>query len=122
MSEPTPSHDYLSSPYYVLDIETSIKNRGEAAVGSNQASPFHPDNKIVLSGIHSKAGTSITADRVPLMPVYPATKVVIVGHNIKFDMLYLIREFPHEVQKALLDNIMLWDTMVVEYLISGMQF
>jgi len=122
MSEPTPSHDYLTTPYYTIDLETSVKNKGEAAVGSMQASPFHPDNKIVLSGIHSKAGTSITADIVPLIPAHPPRKVVIVGHNIKFDMLYLMREFPHEVQKALLDNILLWDTMVVEYLISGMQY
>lgn len=122
MSEPTLSHDYLTTPYYVIDLETSIKNRGEAAVGSNQASPFHPDNKIVLTGIHSKAGTSITVERVPAMPVHTGTKVVLVGHNIKFDLLYLMREYPEGTQKALLDNVMLWDTMVVEYLISGMQF
>jgi DNA polymerase I-like protein with 3'-5' exonuclease and polymerase domains len=122
MSEPTLSHDYITTPYYVIDLETSVKNKGEAAVGSMQASPFHPDNKIVLSGIHSKAGTSITVERVPLIPTIPATKVVMVGHNIKFDLLYLMREFPEGVQKALLDNVMLWDTMVVEYLISGMQF
>ena len=122
MSEPTPSHDYITTPYYVIDLETSVKNKGETAVGSMQASPFHPDNKIVLSGVHGKAGTSITVEKVPLMPTIIATKVVMVGHNIKFDLLYLMREFPEGVQKALLDNVMLWDTMVVEYLISGMQF
>ena len=36
--------------YVVIDLETSIKNRGEEAIGDFKASPYHPDNKIVAVG------------------------------------------------------------------------
>ena len=100
--------------YTVIDLETSIKNRGELAIGS-KASPFHKDNNIVLFGIKTKGYVQIfetfkhqiNGDDLNLL----------VGQNIKFDLLYMLKHFNFQS----FHQVRLWDTMIVEYLITGQQ-
>ena len=96
--------------FVVIDTETSIKN---TTIGSNKASPYHPDNKIVLIGTcHIRHSSFVHVSNAPST----FTGKVIVGHNVKFDALHLMRTYP-----GLLKHNMLWDTMEVEYLITGQQ-
>lgn len=99
----------------ILDLETSIKNRGEDAVGNMQASPFHPDNKIVLGGYKFNNDPVVIEDG-SVLPVCN-TQEIIVGQNIKFDLLYLIRASDHWYEN--LPNLKIWDTMLAEYLLTG---
>ena len=93
--------------YIVLDIETSIKNRGDDAVGKMKASPFCEENKIVLIGCRAydtddfttpdelTNGVSVLDPLHDAVSDYLTSKVdLLVGHNIKFDMLYLMRDYP----------------------------
>ena len=100
----------------VIDLETSIKNRGAEAVGGMKASPFHPDNKAVWFGSLSIRGKNAVTASTTIIPAY--TLEYIVGHNIKFDLLYLKRE---EEWDEWLKTGLVWDTMIVEYLLSGQQ-
>ena len=53
--------------YLVLDVETSIKNRGEKAIGKDKASPFCPDNQVVLVGERTAVG-EVGISRPPSYP------------------------------------------------------
>jgi len=48
---------------------------------------------------------------------------IFVGHNIKFDLLYFFKRYEgnKDIIDWLLNKILIWDTMVVEYLITGQQ-
>lgn len=122
----------------IVDLETTIKNVGDDAVGTMKASPFNPNNFVVYAGdidiyIGPYSSRSVTSmltnngvfgyikesgrrDGHPEIIDYEEG-LLIVGHNIKFDLLYLL------VQKATttsdLVNMYIWDTMVVEYLLTG---
>lgn len=82
--------------YGVLDIESSIKNTGDFSIGNFRASPYHPDNQIVALG-YKEYGSSCrtlyyTDHDINCFSV--GGDVLLVGQNIKFDLLYLMRE-PH---------------------------
>jgi DNA polymerase I-like protein with 3'-5' exonuclease and polymerase domains len=108
----------------VVDLETTIHNTGEEAVGNMQASPFHPDNYVVWIG--TKRIDAVLASTVWTQKLYVGEDPpvisnhidYIVGHNIKFDLLYLKR---HEMWDEWLWSGMVWDTMIVEYLLTGQQ-
>lgn len=106
--------------YWVIDCETTIKNRGEGAIGDMPASPYHPYNRIHLLGerqagkncIYNGGGTPnfiITAQY---------ENVLLIGHNIAFDLKYLKKTFPI-TWPAVINNIYIWDTQQVAYLLSG---
>lgn len=105
----------------VVDLETSIKNRGDEAIGTMKASPFHPDNKIVAAGgkLLLKQGKvmELPVQCVDMYPRFsPGDITILVGHNIGFDLLYLYRQ-PEWREWAKRGKI--WDTMIVQYLLSG---
>lgn len=103
--------------YTVIDLETSIKNRGEEAVGSMKAAPWYKDNKIVLTGWK----TEICRPDVVLTNGGPiainATRGMLIGHNIKFDLHYMMVN--HESARTWLHDGEIWDTQLAEYLLSG---
>lgn len=106
--------------YFVVDKETTIKNRGETAVGSMAASPYCSDNSIVLTGeMHN--GTQFISDGVGV-PVYMEhaynNPTLVVGHNVIFDLKYARKTWP-EVWERVINNIYIWDTQQVAYLLSG---
>lgn len=93
---------------YTIDAETSIK----CPVGKHQAHPMWPLNKVVAMGAwdHARGEYALLDTK---HPTAFAPKVMLVGHNIKFDLLYMYRDFP----KAVLPYI--WDTQLAEYIITG---
>ena len=111
--------------YYVVDLETSVKNRGDESVGSFKASPFHPENHIVLGGVRQEHAAT-TTHKMPgtfwswphKIPV-PEDCDLLIGHNIGFDLLYLIKD-SHEWRDWMRTG-MIWDTMLAEYLITGQE-
>lgn len=123
-----------------IDFETSVKNKGEHAVGNMAASPYHPDNVVVWAGLVNNElynsrkpdeSTVFTWKEEELLGLIKdgflreEIHITLVGHNIKFDLLYLIKTIVkyYSFQKAMdvIGNIKVWDTMVVDYLLSGQQ-
>lgn len=112
----------------VLDKETTIRNTGEDAVGSFQASPFSIHNFIVAYGeLHEYAPHepelhySATGDVPAPSSVQRAAggeQVMLVGHNIGFDLSYMWKTWPELMEQAA-PNLFIWDTQQVEYLLSG---
>ncbi len=123
----------------ICDAETNILNVGEDAVGRFEGSPFAPDNHIVSWGIkrlgENKVHTLHQADLPNMKAVQtyfphrvlglssdsnlrPWDSIMLVGHNIKFDLLYLLKDSP-SFRAGGWPKIRIWDTMLVEYLITG---
>lgn len=75
--------------YCIMDLETTT-----ATYMKRKASPFYPDNFVVAAGWrkfnqqmqHRYEGTGFIPD---LGEMLEGTKMI-VGHNIKFDILFLI--------------------------------
>lgn len=107
----------------VIDVETTVKSD----IGTSKASAFHPKNRIVAIG-------GATLKDIPFKNRYDCmyyrsnpdkthirTSVKrLIGHNIKFDL--------HHIRKMLVDesmdryfNLNVWDTQIVEYILSGQQ-
>jgi len=106
----------------ILDLETSIKNRGEDAIGKNKASPFDRNNNIVAAGWKWHNQNIITRYKGMTNEMFGGMGgplECLVGHNIKFDLLYLLqRDFPH-VREWFNEPHTIWDTQLAEYLLSG---
>ncbi len=127
MSDHTSYHDYDTLPYIVIDLETSVKNKGETVIGGMAASPFHPDNTIVLGGLKAPDLEDGEPTIINIFLTGPADRLtsrhIFVGHNIKFDLLYFFKRYngDKDIVDWLLNKVLIWDTMVVEYLITGQQ-
>ncbi len=98
----------------IVDLETSVK----CPVGNHKAHPMWLGNKVVAYGelLTSATLPYVSYDKVKTV-VAPATYTedFLIGHNIKFDLLYLYRNNAG----AYLPNI--WDTQLAEYLLTGQQ-
>ncbi|WP_320535305.1 DNA polymerase [Robbsia andropogonis] len=110
--------------YCVWDAETSTKTYLK-----RKASPFLPDNYPVANGWKRKDGTVVGEyfGRGP-RPFDWFTKLLketklLVGQNIKFDLLYALRE-PQNLE-AWMDWVSaggnVWDVQLAEYLLRGME-
>ena len=105
----------------VFDTETTI-NAEKPHFG---ATPHHPDNEVVAFGwMHLRKGfpkpevTLRLGSSMNSMFVYPheaGDELVLVGHNIAFDLAYLRRDLGSIVPK----NLVIWDTMKFEYMDCG---
>lgn len=112
--------------YVVLDGETTIRNTGEDAVGGFSGSPYSKHNFLVALGELSDDGherldystTGITKLPYVLRRCLAGVATLIVGHNIAFDLAYMMKTWPEEMEKAL-PFIHIWDTQQTEYLLSG---
>ena len=105
------------SYYMVFDVETNTKNKGDNAIGKMAANPFHPKNRIVLFGCTSVNALRTTTyyKRSPL--ILPPRGTLLVGHNIKFDLLYWMKE-DNEFRDSM-HIYSIWDTALCEYILSG---
>jgi DNA polymerase I-like protein with 3'-5' exonuclease and polymerase domains len=93
-----------------------------------KASPFHPDNFVVASGWKRKDGKveGLYFGRGP-RPFDWFTRLlkgttILVGQNIKFDLLYALRE-PQNLEmwmEWVAAGGNLWDVQLAEYLLQGM--
>ncbi len=107
-----------------LDFETTT-----TPLYRRKASPYHPDNWVVAAAWKDY--------RQPLQKRYfgrtpppdgwfstllDGTKLL-VGHNIKFDLLHALYQKPLNYQayvRWVVDGGQLWDTQLAEYLLNGM--
>ena len=110
--------------YIVIDLETNIKN----TIGNNKGSSHCKDNEIVWWG-HKYSGkepdlSKFLKEHKELrgsgMPLYVYNNIeIIVGHNIKFDLLYLLRD--EAFKNEILPHKFIWDTALVEFIITGQE-
>jgi DNA polymerase I-like protein with 3'-5' exonuclease and polymerase domains len=95
-----------------------------------KASPFHPDNFVVASGWKRKDDKSVTGEyfgRGP-KPFDWFTKLLkgttlLIGQNIKFDLLYALRE-PQNLDawmEFVANGGNVFDVQLAEYLLRGME-
>lgn len=98
----------------VLDLETTTR----CPVGNMSANPMWLGNKIIAAGWkivdhpaymynYSKKGLNESVLRLHL-----SSAELIIGHNIKFDLLYLYRESVEPLPR-------IWCTQLAAYLLSG---
>lgn len=111
--------------YLVFDLETTIHSSYK-----RKGNPFDPLNHVVMVGWQYKAGPvestyyghTRPADGwlVPLLQ-RPGLQLI-VGHNIKFDILHAIHRNPKNLaawQAWVAKGGNVWDTQLAEYLLNG---
>ena len=111
----------------VLDLETTIKSYAK-----RNASPFHPDNWVVMGGWATKADPTprgrryaqfrqgdLTDDFISLLA---GGIRFLVGQNIKFDILHIISKDDRAL-KAWMHYVaeggLIWDLQLAEYVMEG---
>ncbi len=98
--------------YLVLDLETSCEEKH-----GRKGSPFF--NRILCIGLKYQ-GIEAKGLNQDYMPKGWLDKVnVLIGHNIKYDLLYLWKN--EELQNAFKRGLRIWDTQLCEYMLSGQQ-
>lgn len=115
--------------YLVWDVETSIK-----ASFKRKANPFDPDNHIVMQGYKRNGGEVVgeywgrgVRPRDYFTKLLEGTKVL-VGQNIKFDVLHALNDPDTEIRRAnylawmdwVAKGGLIWDIQLAEYLLNGM--
>jgi len=111
----------------VLDLETTIKSYAK-----RKASPFHPDNWVVMGGWATKADPTprgrryaqfrqgdLTDDFISLLV---SGIKFLVGQNIKFDILHIISKDDRALKawmKYVADGGLVWDLQLAEYVMEG---
>ena len=134
--------------YFVIDLETSVNNIGKDKSKCGIASPHHHNNVIVATGImtdkckypklfytdgsvYNKLLNGLYFDEEPdiekwLKSVCKAR--IIVGHNIAFDINYILynslnNKHINIIRESIVkEPILVWDTMLVEHMLSGQQW
>lgn len=96
--------------YCVIDLETTIRNE----IGRNKGSAHWSNNQVCYYGLKYMNHEPEIFDRDPV-PL-PSTNNIIVGQNIKFDLLYILR---NEQFRDQFKEYVIWDTQLAEYLLTG---
>ncbi len=111
----------------VLDLETTIK-----PYAKRKASPFHPDNWVVMGGWATKADPTprgrryaefrqddLTDDFISLL----ASGIrFLVGQNIKFDILHILSKDERALDawmRYVAGGGLVWDLQLAEYVMEG---
>lgn len=97
------------SGYSVIDIETS-----------DNSPWWDKNNKLVLVG-YTKSDTQRIEQLYPYRTIaFYTSPTMFVGHNIKYDLLFLRREQPDDLNKWLRTG-KIWDTALVHHILSGQE-
>lgn len=110
----------------ILDTETTLHSDRE----SDKASPHDPNNwivyvgekrildgKVILTEMHGPVDRPVKKPGT-LAPI--AEPMLLVGHNLKFDLAFMKRDNPEWYQ--LIENgLQLWDTQLAEYILTGQE-
>jgi DNA polymerase I-like protein with 3'-5' exonuclease and polymerase domains len=98
--------------YLIVDLETTCNDKYK-----RKGNPFY--NTILCYGLRHQDGNILSnpADTMPENWLKNVT--VLIGHNIKYDLLYLWRD--KELQDAFKNGLKIWDTQLAEYILSGQQ-
>ena len=99
--------------YLVIDLETGSKKSFK-----RNGNPFDPANQIVAIGLCNQEN-QVTVLYKELHWDWLNGVDVLVGHNIKYDLLYLWKF--EEFQNWLKAGGRIWDTQYAEYRLSGQQ-
>lgn len=110
--------------YAIVDLETTINTSFK-----RKANPFDDRNWVVMAGWKGKADAKPKGIRLHQgaqqhewfhQLLVPGIKFI-VGHNIKFDMLHLLKSplVYAAWQKWVADGGLVWDTQLAEYLLDG---
>lgn len=106
--------------YMIIDLETTVRNK----IGTNKGSAHCKQNKVVLFGCkqQSKPFQIVRViDSTRTDNGFPASHYadtdLLIGHNIKFDLLYLLRDKGFKAQ--VWPQLLIWDTALAEYLLTG---
>jgi DNA polymerase I-like protein with 3'-5' exonuclease and polymerase domains len=85
-----------------------------------QASPFWDDNLVVSAGyLHGDGERTAYHDSyMPEELVVPDDGVLMVGQNIKFDLLWYCR---YKGGTEFLSDVDIWDTQLAEYILTGQE-
>jgi len=101
--------------YLVLDLETGSKE-----VHKRKGNPWY--NPIIAAGLKNAMICKgiIASDINLIMGLVPNSVRVIVGHNLKFDLLHLWKS---ERLQYIFDErqFKIWDTQLAEYILTGQQ-
>jgi|14_taG_2_1085336.scaffolds.fasta_scaffold04748_7 DNA polymerase I-like protein with 3'-5' exonuclease and polymerase domains len=136
--------------YYVIDLETTVNSLCKDKIKCGVASPHFMYNRIVATGILSSKildrgypklfykdgnvynmgciNNNDTEKDIGRWLKEVSESKIIVGHNIAFDMLYILnnREGDNHIellrQAIINEPILVWDTMIVEHILSGQQW
>lgn len=100
-----------------LDCETTIRNKD---IGKMQSSSFFPDNHMVCLGLKEldeepDVFTPVMFSFTDFLEGHKT--ILLVGQNIKYDLLWLMRTYPSLHDQ--LHNLCIWDTQLAEYLLTG---
>ena len=104
--------------YLVLDLETS----GEHSFGKfcNPLDPRNTVTSIALKTANKSVVTRYSETGLPRnMPIKFKDYGLLVGQNIKFDLLYLWEN--QHLQEWIASGGRVWDTMLAEYILEGQQ-
>lgn len=107
--------------YCVMDLETTT-----ATYMKRKANPFYPDNFVVAAGWrkfnqqteHRYEGTGFIPN---LREMLEGTRML-VGHNIKFDILFLITRSEDNLEawmEYVANGGTVWDTQLAEFMLNG---
>jgi DNA polymerase I-like protein with 3'-5' exonuclease and polymerase domains len=104
----------VRSDYTVLDLETTIR----APTPHFGATPMWPSNKSVMLGFKHEGDIETTtqtdeSEEARFIQKISSERRLLVGHNLPFDLLYLMRQGLH------LSNHRVWDTQKFYYIERG---
>ncbi len=102
LEEPSASW-YDRVPWLCLDLETTNIEKGDPCV---------PENRVVLQA-RSAGGPALVVDVEPDSEHFSTAPRVLVAHNAKFELGWLMR---YGVDVT---HLLPWDTMLAEYVIAG---
>jgi len=103
----------------VIDIETSVNNVGEDAVGDEKGSPFCPMNTIELIGVYQDEQYREYVPQQMGSDAWMFNADMLIGHNIRFDLMYLLKTYPWFEEWLHDPEHYIWDTQLAEYLLTG---
>lgn len=111
----------MDSRYYVLDLETTVNNKGDSAVGKFAANPHASCNSIVCCALIPEGEEPrIIMENGSIDPP-PDDLGLLIGHNLGFDMQYLLYSSRAWRDWFYSPESKIWDTMIAQYIISGQE-
>ena len=104
--------------YLVIDLETTCLEKYK-----RKGNPFY--NSILCIGLkYPDKCLALPVDSPPKGYLIDSSisfghhnVKILIGHNIKYDLLYLWRN--QELQEALSNGLKIWDTQLAEYILTG---
>jgi DNA polymerase I-like protein with 3'-5' exonuclease and polymerase domains len=134
--------------YFVIDLETTVNSLSKDKAKCGVASPHYYDNWIVATGImtdkcqypklfykdgfvYNKLLNGLYHDDERDIETWLNSirdSKIIVGHNIAFDINYILNNFDEDKNIKIIKDIIVsepiivWDTMLVEHMLSGQQW